>query len=357
MHCVSGEMTLRRFASQLRWLTLLYAATILFLLRETVGEDWEERLGAAAYPAVEYVAEKPSKTYDIPLELNEEPFILVEWSTEASRLSRGFQFILPPGILLVMSIAAAALLVVWNAREDSPFVSKKKAGGREAAAQVHVESEDLYDIHETQYSTTVDSSSVLQSVLKKLSADLTSAITEALEKKNAAVRLLNDPSISDQEEMAKIITSLLEVTDKLAASVKGINHALDALQRPLSDSQATSRLNSALEEMQMGIQKLLPDSRFKREIEGVRTYLTKGEGPTSEPAHQLPDKQSAAPESGAPVVGSSETGEPGRKVPQEVMTKLYEWLEAVHSGQHVLVEAEPVLSKAVSDMRATYDLF
>ena len=356
MRRVTREMILRRTVAQLHWWPLLSAATLLFLLGQTVGDDFDERLGGAAYPAVEYVAEKPSKTYNIPLELNEEPFMLVEWSTEASRLRHGFQFILPPGILLVASLAAAALLFVWSARANAPFPFFKKGRNQGGGAEVSVESEDLDSLHESHYTNAVDSSLVLQSVLRTISADLGRAIGAALEKRSAALGLLNSPSASDSMSpvVDEVVPLLLGATDKLAAPAKGIDHAIDALQRPLSDSQATSRLDSVLDEMQTCILDPFRDPKLQMDMETVRMRLELGEGPMAEPTQQ-PDDQPAAPGEGIPMVGPPDAGEAEKEL-QGVMAKLSDWLKALYDVRLLLLEAVPAVSKAVDDVRAAYEL-
>ncbi|CDJ27479.1 uncharacterized protein EMH_0032140 [Eimeria mitis] len=350
-------MTLSRTVSQLHLWSLLSTATLLFLLGETLGDDWDERVGGGAYPAVEYVAEKTSKTYNIPLELNEDPFFLVEWSTEASLQRRKSRFMLPPGILLVASIATAALLFVWNTSADLPFGLKKKQGSKEAGAQLSVESEDSDALLESEYGTVVDSSSVLQSILRELSVNFGSATEETLERKKIAVELLNDFNISESISpgMFEIIGYLLEATDKLAAPAKGINHALEVLQLPLSDSQAIFRLNSTLEELNTGMQEPLYDSFLNVYMEAARLYLGVGEGAQSDPTHLQPDVQPAALGRGIGMLGPSGIGESSGKG-QRVLTKLSEWLEALFAQQRLLMEAAPVVSKAVADVRAAYDL-
>ncbi|CDI80308.1 hypothetical protein, conserved [Eimeria praecox] len=351
-------MRLRRLVSQLLCWPSLSIVTLFFLLGKAFGEDWDEKLAGAAYPAVEYAAEKPNKAYNIPLELNEEPFVLVEWSTEASRLRRRFQFAFPPGILLVASIAAAALAFAWNTWEGAPFALKKNKPSQEAEDEAAVGPDDLDDLHEPHYSTIVDSSSVLQSVLRELSANLASARNETLEKKNTAVKLLSNYNNPDSISLkvGEVVSFLLEATDKFAAPATSIANALDALQHPLSDSQATFRLGSALEEMQADIQKPLSDSVLKADLETCRTYLGLGKGPASEPTHAQSDDHPEALGGRLSVMGPSDTEETKEEVPREVSIKLSEWLEALLSEQQLLLEAGPVVSNAVKDVKAAYEL-
>ncbi|CDJ53855.1 hypothetical protein, conserved [Eimeria brunetti] len=350
-------MALRSTVSQPLWWPLLSAATLLFLLGEALGGDWDEQLGGAAYPAVEYVAEKPSTTYKIPLELNEEPFFLVEWTSEASRERRGHRFILPPGILLVASIVTAALLLSRNARHSASLTFWKKYSSHAAGAEVAAEVEDSDAVIESEYGTSVDSSSDLQSVLKAFSETYADAIDETRQKKNSAVELLNDYAFSGSvpPEAAEIISYLLDATDKLVTPAQGVANAMDVLQLPLSDSQAIFRLNSALEDLQAGIQGPLNDSYLMAELQAAHLYLGPGEGPASEHTHLKPDDQPAALRRATSLLGPSGVGEP-KGTEQRILLKLSEWLECLDLQQRLLSQAAPVVTKAVADVRAVYDL-
>ncbi|CDJ64463.1 hypothetical protein, conserved [Eimeria necatrix] len=340
-------MALSRIVMQLQWRPFFIAvASFLLHLTKAMGDDWEEKVGGGVYPAVEYVANEPNKTYNIPVELNDEPLVLIQWSTDVSRRRREFQYSFPPGILVVALLMAAGAFFLWSTKRGA-LTHRGEVPSDANATDKAVSPEYIEDCLSGYHGVGQDSCSVLQSVLRKLSADLQSAMRETHEKESLARALLDKENTEVTINMANTISSLSEASAKLAAPAKAITNTLEILQRPLSDSQATFHLNGALEELQAAIQNPLYDMKLKDELNLALEYLKRvGEEPASETS--LPQMKNLLGE-------QQDFAEQSNRTTLEMVVQCTAWLEALFRQQHTLLEAVPIVSKAVENVRTQYD--
>lgn len=292
---------------------------------------WGEVEGAAAYPAVESVSEEASKTYNLPIELNDEPYVLVEWTTGSTRRRPGFRYPFPPGIILSALLASAALLFVLNKKYRLLSVMPEdlaRAGVESIASQEEVE-----DSSDLGTSTLLEGDLALQADLEQLSSDLDKAVNDTKEKRDAALAALEAMPAETAPMFTDVVSLLSEVTEKLKPAADAIQEAVAAMQEPFLDNQGFFRVESALETLQKEVQEVSGDEELKLQLERAAAEL----------------KQISSGSTPSIVTDTEE--EPETVTQEEVVTACTEWLETLGRQESLVLSSAPTLTSAADQLR------
>lgn len=310
---------------------LASAVTLGLQAGNAAAAHWGEVEGAAAYPAVESVSEEASKTYNLPIELNDEPYVLVEWTTGLTRRRPGFQYPFPPGIILSALLTSAALLFVLNKKY------RLLSGMPEESARADVESiaseEEVEGSSDVGTSTVLEGNLALQAALERLSSDLDKAVNDTKEKRGAAVAALEAMPAEAASMFADVVSLLSSVTEKLTPPADAIKEAVAAMQEPFLDSQGLSRVESALETPQREGQKVSGDQELKLQLERAAAEL----------------KQFSS--GSTPNIMTNTQEQPGTVTQEAVITACTEWLEALEQQESVVLSSAPTLTSAADQLR------
>lgn len=199
----------------------------------------------SAYPVVEFVGEESTKEHTLPVELNDEPYMLVEWASDSYRRRSG-RYSFPPGIALLALVASAALsfflMKMYGLFERRPKLAPD--GGIDSTTEL----EDALSAP-SYISSIAQRSAALQSRLERVASNMKDAQKELKKKKKAALAALE--KATSKEGYAEAVKTLEELTDMFIGTFQALIDASGAMGESLSDSQSAMAFNAVKKQLEL----------------------------------------------------------------------------------------------------------
>lgn len=271
-----------------------------------------------AHRGADFVAEEVTKELYLPVELNDEPYMLVEWNSEAIR--RRHQYSFPPGTALLALLVPAAffffLMKMYGLLERKP---KPAPDGMD-----DIDLEDALSAPSS-ISPFMLRSAVRQAAVEGVSDDVEGAQKATNKKKKAATTALQGLSDGDKKKYASAVKTLEELTAALTKLSDAVLNACWAMRGPLSDSQSAIAFSAAIELLRVESLSIAAERTVLRNLDDVEKAL------------QTAGKASAQ-------------GKESR------LLELGEWLTALRRQHRLLMDSTPVLLKTAAALFGELDL-
>lgn len=286
----------------------------------STAQHWGAKAGRPAdLPAVESASQDVSDTYNLPMDLSDEPYVLAEWDPDMTLRRPGWRYTFPPGIILVGTLAAVALMLLLGKNyKRFPFAPKESGNSDDSTdeasleSSAHLEDDAVLELQQT-----------LDSTLNRVSSELDRVANEKEEKKSAAMTGAREMPKEVAAPTNDVIALLSNVSDQLIAPANALSHAVAAMLGPLSDSQSLAHLDAAREQLQAEIQ-IIKNFDLQGQLEAAATQLEE----------------------------MADTEEQGGWPLHDQVTKCREWLEALREQHRTILSSAATVSSVAEELSA-----